>query len=101
MPFGISNRPVKRDTKNGVIRHCRCVLSTADDDANMDYTIKWQDAANGGFSVKVISRVSLPSCASEEVVKMLEKALREAQIGSAAKLIDGHRDLRFDQKEAY
>lgn len=92
------HREIRLDAENS-IRHCRCVLSTADDDANVEYTIEWQDAANGVFNVKVISRVRLPLCTSEEVVKMLEKALRETQIGSAAKSIDGHQDLRFDRKE--
>jgi len=81
------------------IRHCRCVVSTADDDANVEYTVEWQDVANAVLKVKIISHVSLPACASEEVVKMLEKTLRESPIGAAAGLIDGYRDLRFDQEE--
>lgn len=92
------HREIRFDAENS-IRHCRCVVRTADDDANVEYTIEWQDIANGVFNVKIISHVSLPSCASEEVVKMLEKALRDSPIGAAAGLIDGHRDLHFDQEE--
>lgn len=50
------------------------------------------------FAISVrVTEPELPSCASTEVVQLLDEVIRSTPVGETTKSIDGHREVSFDR----
>ncbi len=78
------------------VRHGQCVVHTDGGDIDVKYLVEWADRDKGQFAVRIFPAV-LPSCASPEVVQLLERLIRRASAGASAKSIDGHREVSYDR----
>ena len=59
--------------------------------------MKMPGAVPFSFDGGGISPADLPSCASPQVVQLLEQVIRGTPVGSSAKSIDGHEELSYDR----
>lgn len=75
-------------------RKGQCVVRTDGSDVVVEFVVTWRDRSKRLFEVRTVA--NLPSCTSQEVVRLLEKIIRGAQVGAQAKSIDGHREVSYD-----
>jgi len=82
--------------RDAEVRHGQCVIHTDGRDIDVKYLVEWADRDKGQFAVR-IPPADLPSCASPEVVQLLERLIRRTSAGASTKVIDGHQELSYDR----
>lgn len=99
-PVGATARSIdghhelKYDTVAGV-RQGECIAHLESEDVAVRYFVEWQDRNKTHFQVR-LAELELPACDSPQIVKLLDKVIRNSQLGASIRSIDGHRELRYD-----
>jgi hypothetical protein len=75
-------------------RQCQCLVHIDGGEIVVDYVVQWRDRDNSLFEIRIPPQ--LPSCASREVVEVLDRAIRGTPAGAKAQSIDHHREVRYD-----
>jgi len=75
-------------------RQCQCLVHTDGGEIVVDYVVQWRDRDNSLFEIRIPPQ--LPSCTSQEVVQVLDRAIRGTPAGAKAQNIDHHREVSYD-----
>jgi hypothetical protein len=76
-------------------RQGECVAHTKYGDFVVIYFVHWADSYRGRFEVEA-ALADVPPCMSPQVVRLLERVIRNQPELAKARFIDGHREIRYD-----